>query len=126
MSMYSVHTSTAILGYTAEPTYCYKPPSGAPQVIGRKERARGEVATGVIYEGTIYNLPGRNDFEGCETAAVVEIDAGTVLNEQKRRIAAAEAAEAALEDAMCEEDMAAEQRIAEIENALCELDERSA
>lgn len=124
--MYQISTTTAILGYSAEPTYCYKLPSGAPQVIGRHERARGEVSTGVIFEGMIYNLPGHNDFEGCETAAVVKIDAGTVLNEQQLRIAAAEAAETALEDALCEEDMAAEQRIAEIENALCELDERSA
>ena len=52
-----------------------------------------------------------------------EVDKTPPLN---RRIAAAEAAEAVLEDALCEEDMAAEQRIAEIENALCELDERSA
>ena len=92
--MYQVSTKIGVVGYTAEPTYCYKLPSGAPQVIGRRERARGEVATGVIFEGVIYNLPGRSEFEGCETAAVVEIDAGTVLNEQKRRIAAAEAAEA--------------------------------
>ena len=92
--MYSVHTSTAILGYITEPTYCYKLPSGSVQVIGRKERARGEVATGVIFQGVIYNLPGHSEFEGCETAAVVEIDDGVVLNEQQRRIAAAEATEA--------------------------------
>lgn len=92
--MYQISTPTGVVGYVAAPDYCYKLPSGSAQVIGRKERARGEVATGVIFGGVIYNLPGRSDFEGRETAAVVAIDAGTVLNEQKRRIAAAEAAEA--------------------------------
>lgn len=92
--MYQISTPTGVVGYTAEPTYCFRLPSGAPQIIGRKERARGKVATGVIFGGVIYNLPGRSEFDGCETAAVVEIDAGTVLNEQKRRIAAAEVAEA--------------------------------
>lgn len=92
--MYQISSATGVVGYTAAPDYCYKLPSGSAQVIGRKERARGEVATGVIFGGVIYNLPGHSEFEGCETATVAEIDEGVVLNEQQRRIAAAEATEA--------------------------------
>lgn len=91
--MYSVHTANQTVGYTDKPDYCYLDGS-SPHIIGRKERARGEVATGVIFQGVIYNLPGHSDFEGCETATVAEIDEGVVLNEQQRRIVAAEAAEA--------------------------------
>lgn len=92
--MYQISTATGVIGHTVTPDYCYKLPSGAPQVIGRKERARGEVAKGVIFGGVIYNLPGYSEFEGRETATVAEIDEGVVLNEQQRRIAAAEATEA--------------------------------
>ena len=92
--MYQISTAIGVVGYADVPDYCYKLPSGSAQIIGRKERARGEVATGVIFEGVIYNLPGHSEFEGCETATVAEIDEGVVLNEQQRRIAAAEATEA--------------------------------
>lgn len=120
--MYQISTKVGVLGFAENPDYCFKLPiSGAPQVIGRRERARRETATGVIYHGSIYNLPGHNDFDG-ETVMVSEIDAGTVLNAQRDAIAAQKEQSNAIEDALCEEDTAAAARIAAIEDALCELD----
>ena len=85
--MYQITSNGVFLGYTSEPTYCYKLPSGSAQVIGRKERNAGAVATGVIYGGTIYNLPGYSDWEA-ETAYVSEVDEGTVITQQAERIQA--------------------------------------
>ena len=100
--MYQISTQSGVVGYTDAPTYCYKLRSGSPQVIGRKERARGETATGVVHGGTVYNLPGYSDFDA-ETAAVSEIDAGAVATAQRGQIIAqverANAIEAAQADA---------------------------
>ena len=75
-----------MLGYTDSPEYCYKLPSGSPQVIGRKERNVGAVATGVIYGGKIYNLPGYDEFDG-DTAYVSEVDEGIILTQHTEQIA---------------------------------------
>lgn len=85
--MYQIISNNESLGYTDSPEYCYKLPSGSPQVIGRKERDAGAVATGVIYQGVIYNLPGYDEFDG-ETAYVNEVDEGTVITQQAERIQA--------------------------------------
>ena len=90
--MYKISSQSTVLGYTDAPTYCYKLPSGSPQVIGRKERARGATATGLIHGGVVYSLPGHADFDA-ETASVSEIDAGTVLNAQRDELAAQQAAQ---------------------------------
>ena len=68
-----------ILGYTENPMYCYKLPSGSPQIIGNRERTGGAVATGIMYLGVIYNLPGHDDFEDAETVYTGEVDAGLVI-----------------------------------------------
>lgn len=119
--MYQISTNSGVIGYTDAPTYCYKLPSGSPQVIGRKERARGETASGVIHGGTVYNLPGHDDFDA-ETATVSEIDTGAVATQQRDAIAAQKEQSNAIEDALCEQDTAAAARIAAIEDALCEMD----
>lgn len=84
--MYQITSNGVFLGYTESPEYCYKLPSGSPQVIGRKERDAGAVATGVIYQGAIYNLPGYDEFDG-ETAYVSEVDEGAIITQQSRDIA---------------------------------------
>lgn len=84
--MYQITSNGAMLGYTDSLEYCYKLPSGSPQVIGRKERNAGAVATGVIYGGKIYNLPGYDDFDG-DTAYVSEVDEGAIITQQSRDIA---------------------------------------
>lgn len=89
--MYQISSNGTFLGYTSAPTYCYKLPSGSPQVIGRKEREAGAVATGIIYGGVIYNLPGYVDFDG-ETAYVSEVDEGIIITQNTRDIAESKSA----------------------------------
>ena len=85
-TMYQITSNGAMLGYTDSPEYCYKLPSGSPQVIGRKERDAGAVATGVIYQGVIYNLPGYDEWEA-DTAYVSEVDEGVILTQHTEQIA---------------------------------------
>lgn len=118
--MYQITTQDTLLGYTDNPEFCYFLPSGSPQVVRLKDK---DQATGIIYQGAIYNLPGHGDFEGAETATVAECDAGSLLTEQERQLAEERAAREVVENAMCEADIATEEWRAEIENALCELDE---
>ena len=82
--MYVISTANEILGYADDPQFCYLLPSGSPQVIRPKDR---DMATGIIYGGAIYNLPGHSDFEGAETATAAECDAGYVLTHQGEQIA---------------------------------------
>lgn len=84
--MYQIISNNESLGYTSDPMFCYKLPSGSPQVIGKKERARGEIATGIIYQGIVYNLPGYDDFDAA-TANVSEVDEGAIITQNTRDIA---------------------------------------
>ena len=118
--MYQITTANGILGYAESASFCYKLSSGSAQIIGRKER--GHTATGLVYGGKIYNLPGHDDFDGAETAWATEIDGAVVLNEQAAQLAAGKSALSDLETAMCEADMANAEWQAEVETALCELD----
>ena len=83
--MYKITSNSVMLGYTDSPEYCYKLPSGSAQVIGRKERSEGAVATGIIYQGTIYNLPGNSEWDA-ETAYVSEVDEGIILTQHTEQI----------------------------------------
>lgn len=84
--MYQITVNGTLLGYSSAPEYCYRLPGGSAQVIGVKERSEGAVATGVIYGGTIYNLPGYDEFEG-DTAYVSEVDDGIMLTQHTEQIA---------------------------------------
>ena len=84
--MYQITSNGVFVGYTDRPEYCYKLPSGSAQVIGRKERNAGAVATGIIYQGTIYNLPGYDEFDGAD-AYVSEVDEGAILTQHTEQIA---------------------------------------
>lgn len=85
--MYQITTSNGVVGYAETVDYCYKLPSGSPQVIGPKERKRGIDATGIVYAAGVYNLPGHSEFEGAETASACLINEVSVLNRQARQIA---------------------------------------
>lgn len=87
--MYYIHTANRTVGYAEAPTYCYKLKNGGVQIIGREDRVKGHVATGVIFGEEIYNLPGHDDFEGAETATVAEVDGGVRLTQQGAELSAA-------------------------------------
>ena len=76
--MYQIRTQTGVLGYAEDPQFCYLLSSGSAQVVHPYERER---ARGLIYRGTIYNLPGHSDFEGAETANANECDVGILLTD---------------------------------------------
>lgn len=119
--MYQISTAKEILGYAEEPQFCYLLPSGSPQVVRLKDRDK---ATGIIFAGTVYNLPNHDDFKGAETATAAECDGGTVINAQNESIRNQGEYIASLEDAMCEADEATAGWRSGIEDALCEIDER--
>lgn len=89
--MYQITVNGAYLGLTDSPEYCYKLPSGSPQVIGYVERGNGAVATGIIFQGTVYNLPEHSDFEGADTAYVSEVDEGLIIAQNTKDIAESKA-----------------------------------
>ena len=119
--MYQITTQSGVVGYTETPEYCYKLSSGSPQVLRFRDRAK---AAGVVFAGKIYNLPGHADFDA-ETATVSEVDGGAAMNRQMAQINALREENAALEDAMCEQDAANEDWKANIEDALCEISAES-
>ena len=75
--MYQITKADVLIGYTDNPEFCYLLPSGSPQIVRPKDK---DQATGIIFQGVIYNLPGHDDFDGAETATVTERDAGSILN----------------------------------------------
>ncbi len=77
--MYQLTVNNARVGYVEKPTYIYKSPDGGIIIVGDQEESSDVVATGIIYLGVVYNLPGYNDFEDAEIAYVSEVDAGVVL-----------------------------------------------
>ena len=95
--MYQITTASGVIGYTETVGYCYQLSSGSPQIIGRKERARGETAVGIIYGSSVYNLPGHDNFEGAETAWAVEVGAAAALNGQLENLARQETAQSDLD-----------------------------
>lgn len=101
--MYQIRTARQILGYADDPRFCYRLPSGSPQIVRPSERDK---ATGLIYGGKVYNLPGHSDFDG-ETATAAECDAGAVLNalqEQNNALESQLVYTAMMTDTLAEED----------------------
>lgn len=80
-------------------------------------------AIGVAFRSIGYNLFGHNDIEGAETVILCEVDDGEPVNEHTENIAKNRSDIALSEDALCEQDMLAEERLAALEDAICELDE---
>ena len=94
--MYQISTSNGVIGYAEAIDYCCALPiSGAPQVIGKYEREAGMTPTGIVFQGTVYNLPDHDDFKDADTAYIIEVNAANVLNEQQRKLAEQAEAEAA-------------------------------
>lgn len=102
----------AEIGVTENPRYIKKSKSG--QNIG----ATKEEAQGIAYKSTPYNLLGTEGIGAEETVILSEYDAGDNVAETARNTGSI----AELEDAMCEQDVATDERLAAIEDALCELD----
>lgn len=73
------------IGYVEKPMYIYKSDSGEPIVIGDNPEI---TATGIIYLGVIYNLPGYHEWEEADTAYISDVDAGVVLTSYDQLLSA--------------------------------------
>lgn len=100
------------VGYFQRPHYIRL--SGAGCFVTTDE----DHAQGVAYRSTPYNLRGRESMGVTATVYLIEEDGGVLLDDLR----AAASALPELEDALCEQDIAIEERFAAIEDALCELD----
>lgn len=108
-----INTKTgAEIGSTEAPRYIKLSENGT------KIEATPEEALGIAYKSTAYNLFGREGVGAEETVLLSEYDAGDNVAETVKNTDSI----AELEDAMCEQDAATEERLAAIEDALCELD----
>lgn len=108
-----INTDTgAEIGATETPRYIKKSRSG------QNIEATKQDAMGVAYKSEAYNLVGTAGVGAEETVLLKEYDGGdNVADTVKNTDSIAE-----LEDALCEQDAAAYNRLAAIEDALCELD----
>lgn len=93
---------------------------------GAYVRAQAEDATGISVRGMLYNINGSDAIPGAPSAIVSQGDISEMVFESRVKISENEAATgsaiAAVEDALCDIDTAAEERITAMENALCEID----
>lgn len=89
--MKRISSESGVVGYAEALDYCYKAPSGSPQVIGPIERAHGAEATGLVFQGVVYNLAGHSEFDGAKTAWISEVDAAVALNAQNFELSAQKA-----------------------------------
>lgn len=106
---------------------CEKPPYvKLNEDSGAYVKAQAEDATGISVRGVLYNINGSDAIPGAPSAVVSQGDISEMVFESRVKISENEAATgsaiAAVEDALCDIDTAAEERIASMENALCEID----
>lgn len=101
--------SGELVGYTENPIWIRKHNNGCYVQTERKN------ADGIAFNSTPYSIGG---LDGLDIVVVVETDAGDIFVDN----ATITAADAVLEDAMCEMDTMTAERIAAVEDALCEID----
>ncbi len=114
-------TGGALLALCDKPRYVRLNPDSEAYV-----EAAPDEAIAVSVNGDLYNLSGGNAIPDAPEAIVREDDMAEYIFGNRARIAENEenagAAVVQLEDALCEQDAATEERISAVEDALCELD----
>ena len=98
-----------VIGNTEKPVYIYKKSTGC---FVQTDEAN---AQGIAFKGTPYNLLGRDGVDAEVSVILVDFDGGEITADTADKVVE-------IEDAMCEQDTAVEERLAAIEDALCELD----
>jgi len=68
--MYKITKDGACLGMTEHPTYIRRAPNGCLVLCPETE------ATGIVHEGSVYHMLGRDELEGAETVMLEETDSG--------------------------------------------------
>ena len=119
--MYAILSGGALLALCDKPRYVRLNPDSGAYV-----EAAPEEAIAVSVNGNLYNINGGNAIPDAPEAIVREDDMAEYVFGNRARIAENEetagAAVVQLEEALCEQDAATEERLTAVEEALCELD----
>ncbi len=119
--MYAILSCGALLALCDKPRYVrLNPDSGAYVETAPEE------AIAVSVNGDLYNINGGSAIPNAPEAIVRQDDAAEYIFGNRARIAQNEETTGAsvvqLEEALCEQDAATEERLTAVEEALCELD----
>jgi len=115
--MYAILSGGALLALCDKPRYVRLNPDSGAFIEAAKEDAEA-----IAVRGELYNLPGGSAVPGAPEALAVEREVPEFVFQNQARITANESAVAGAEDAICEQDTAAEMRLGALEDAICELD----
>lgn len=94
--MYQIIKNGTTLGYAEHPTYVAPLENGA---FGLTDEAE---ARGVVYEGEVYHLEGREALEDKETVLLIPVDAGVVSAKNLAAIAELESQITDAQMALCD------------------------
>ncbi len=119
--MYAILSGGALVSLCDKPRYVRLNPDSGAYI-----EAKPEEAIAVAVNGSLYNIKDGSAVPDAPQAVVQERDGAEYVFANRARIAENEqttgAAVVQLEDALCEQDMAQEERVSALEDAVCELD----
>jgi len=119
--MYAIISGGALLALCEKPRYVRMNPDSGAYV-----EAAPEDAVALAVNGDLYNINGGNAIPGAPEAVVREDDVSEYVFGNRVRIARNEEASGIavvqLEEALCEQDAATDERMSALEDAICELD----
>lgn len=79
--MYKIFSDNSLLGYVENPTYIYLNPNNGCYNATTKDKA-----TGIVFNGEVYNLEGTSGLDKPNTALIVEVDSGEVVVTQRTSV----------------------------------------
>lgn len=119
--MYAILSGGELVALCDKPRYVRMNPESGCYIESVPEEA-----IAIAVNGTLYNIEGGNAIPDAPEASVRKDDIGEYVFGNRARIICNEkstgAAVVQLEEALCEQDAATEERLTAVEEALCELD----
>lgn len=119
--MYAILSGGALIALCDKPRYVKKNARSGVYIETDKTNA-----IGIAVSGKLYNIDGKNEIPDAPQAIVTQGDGSEYIFRNRARIteneATTNAAVVEIENALCDIDMAAEERLTILEDALCELD----
>ncbi len=119
--MYAILSGGVLVSLCDKPRYVRLNPDSGAYI-----EAAPEEAVAVAVNGVLYNINDGSDVPGAPGAVVRGIDASEYIFDNRVQIAENKhvtgTAVIRLEDALCEQDAAQDERVSAIEDAVCELD----
>lgn len=119
--MYAILSGGALVALCDKPRYVRLNPESGAYV-----EAAPEEAIAIAVNGELYNLPGGTAIPDAPEAVVREGDVTEYVFRNRAQIVETKettgAAVVQLEEALCEQDAATDERVSAIEDAVCELD----